>query len=331
MKIFITGATGFIGNNLVKRLLQTEHKLYCLSRKTSTASEQLKKMGATIIIGDVTDKASILRGIKECDWIFHLAGLYSYWESNISLFNEINVNGTRNVMECALETNISKVVHVSTVGVYGKPKDCPFTEESKVGPVRFCDYFQTKYLGEQIMWDMFDKRGLPLVVVYPCAVLGPDDPKSTGQYIMNIIHRNMPATVFENSILTFVYVKDVAEAIVRAAEKQNNIGEKYLIGKYQLSFREINKMITEISGVPLPKLHLPDSFTMFNAFLLTGLANLIKKPPPWGLSVDQMKVMREGFQVDGSKAERELGMTYTPIRFAFKEAIESMKKSNGND
>ncbi|MGE5458425.1 MAG: NAD-dependent epimerase/dehydratase family protein [Methanococcaceae archaeon] len=327
MKIFITGATGFIGNHLVKRLFQTEHRLYCLVRKTSIASEQLKKMGATIIIGDITDKVSILRAIKGCDWVFHLAGQYSFWEPNNNLYYDINVNGTRNVMECALETNISKVVHVSTVGIYGKPVDCPFTEESKEGPVRFCVYFQTKYLCEQIVWDLLAKRGLPVVVVYPSAVLGPDDPKATGQYFSNFIHRKLPGTVFEDSILTFVYVKDVAEVIVRAAEKQNNIGEKYLIGKYRLSFREINKMLSEISGVAIPKSHFPDTMTMFNAVLLTGLANLIKKSPPLGMSIDQMKVMREGFQVDGSKAERELGIIYTPIRNALQEVVESMKTS----
>jgi dihydroflavonol-4-reductase len=326
MKTFITGATGFIGSHLVRRLLQTDHELCCLVRRINPACEQLKKQGITLAMGDVTDKASVLQGMKGHDWVFHLAGRYSFWEPDNRIFKHINVNGTRNVMECALETKVSKVVHVSTVGIYGKPEDSPFIEESKVGPVRFCEYFQTKYEGDSIVWDLFKTKGLPVVVVYPSAVLGPGDPKATGQYIMNLIRRRLPATVFKDAILTFVHVKDVAEVIVRAAEKQNNIGERYLIGKHQMSFREINNLVKEISGVPLPRLHLPDSLTLVNAALLTGLANLYKKEPPWGMSTGQMKVMQEGFRADGSKAERELSISYTPIRVALEDAIASYQE-----
>ncbi len=326
MKIFITGATGFIGSYLIERLSQTKHELYCLVRKSSPLSEKLKKLGTNLIIGDVTDKASVLQGMQGCDWVFHLAGLYSFWEPNNHVFKEINIDGTRNVMESALETKVSKVVHVSTVVVYGKPSDNPYTEKSEEGPFRFSEYSRTKYEGDLIVWDLYKKKGLPVVVVYPCSVIGAGDPKASGQYIENLLHRRLPATVFNDAVLTFVHVRDVAEIIIRAAEKQNNIGEKYFAGKARMSFLEINQMVSEISGVPLPKLRLPDSLTMFNAELLTALARVIKKPPPWGMSLDQMRVMKEGFRVDGSKAERELGITYTPIRTALAEMIALYKE-----
>jgi len=326
MKIFITGATGFVGGHLIKRLSQTQHEFYCLVRKISRVSRKLTELGAKLVLGDVTDKTSVLRGMEDCDWVFHLAGLYSFWEPDNRVFKEINIDGTRNVMESALEAKISKVVHVSTVGIYGKPTDSPFTEESDVGPERFCDYFQTKYEGDLTVWDLYKTKGLPVVLVYPSAVIGAGDTKATGQYIMNLIRRRLPATVFNDSVFTFVHVKDVAEVIFRAAEKEGNIGEKYLAGKETRSFREINQFVSEISGVPLPKLSLPNSLTMINAALFTKLANLIKKQPPWGMSLNQMRVMREGFRVDGSKAERELGLIYTPIRIALEEAIASYKE-----
>jgi dihydroflavonol-4-reductase len=234
--------------------------------------------------------------------------------------------GTRNVWESALEVGISKGVHVSTVGIFGKPADSPFTEKSEVGPVRFGEYFQSKYDADQIVWTLHETKGLPVVMVYPCAVVGADDPKATGQYILNLIRRRLPATVFNDSVLTFVHVNDVAEVIVRAAEKENNIGEKYLAGNQRLSFRELNRMISEISGVSLPKLHLPDALTMVNATILTGIAIITKKPPLWGMSTDQMEVMREGFRADGSKAERELCVRYTSIRVALEEAIASYQR-----
>lgn len=325
MKTFITGATGFIGTHVVRRLAQTEHQLRCLVRKTSNIRE-LEELGAILITGDVTNKNSLLEGMKGCDWVFNLANVYSFWEPNKQIYADVNVIGTRNVMECALETGVSKVVHVSTAAIYGKPSDCPFTEEIPVGPVRFSEYARTKYAGELIAWEFYEKKELPLVMIYPVAVLGPGDPKASSQYIMNLIRRRLPARVLHDVIFTFVHVRDVAEAIVKAAEKENDIGEKYLVGKHQLSFGEINEMISEISGVPLPKIHLPDSLVMMNATLLTWLANLIKKPPVWGMSMDQIKTMKEGARIDGSKAERELGIAYTPIRVALQEAIASYQK-----
>jgi dihydroflavonol-4-reductase len=322
MKTFITGSTGFIGTHLVERLSQTEHELCCLVRKSSQVGD-IEKMGATPLRGDVTDKDSLLEAMRGREWVINLANIYSFWEPNRRVFKDVNVEGTRNVMECALETGVSKVVHVSTTVVYGRPEDSPFNEESPVGLVRFSEYARTKYAGDLIAWELYEKKGLPLVMVYPGAVLGPGDPKATGQFIRDLMNRRLPAKVFQDSILTFVHVGDVAEAIARAAERENNVGEKYFVGKHQLSIGEVGEMVGQISGVPLPKISLPDSLVMVNATLLTWLANWTKKPPMWGMSVDQMRTMKQGLRFDGSKAERELGITYTPIRVALEEAIAS--------
>lgn len=326
MKTFITGATGFIGSHLVKRLLDSHHQLICFTRKITPACEQLGKQGVTFVTGDITDKESILQGMKSCDMVIHLAGIYTFWEPDNNIYANTNIKGTRNVMECAFENKVSKVVHVSTVGIYGKPDETPFIEETKPGPVRYCEYFRTKYEGEKIVWDMFKTKNLPVVVVYPAAVLGPGDNKATGQYLKMLIKKRLPATVFNKSCLTFVHVKDVAEIITRAAEKKDNIGEKYIAGKHRLSFGELNTLVHEITGVRLPLLKLPGLMTMLNAALLTGFCNIIRKEPPWGMSLGQMKVMKHGFQADGSKAERELGISYTPIRVALEEAIASYQK-----
>ncbi|MEK9136222.1 MAG: NAD-dependent epimerase/dehydratase family protein, partial [Bacteroidota bacterium] len=247
------------------------------------------------------------------------------WVPDRRLFVATNVEGVRNVMESVLETGVFKVVHVSTVAIYGKPTNTPFAEESSVGPVRFSEYSQTKYEGDLIAWDLYKNRKLPLVMIYPAAVVGAGDPKASGKYINDLIDRRLPARVLEDSVLTFVHVRDVAEAIVRALEKENNIGEKYFVGKERLSFREINSMISELSGVRLPKMRLPDSLVTLNAALLTLFASIIKKPPPWGMSTDQIRTMKEGFSADGRRVEKELCLEYTPIRVALREAIESFR------
>jgi dihydroflavonol-4-reductase len=325
MKVFITGGTGFIGTHTVKRLAQTEHELHCLVRKTSD-TQLLRELGATLVTGDVTDRDSLLKGMKGCDWVVNMAALYSFWEPDRGLYRAVNVEGTQNVMECALDTHVSKVVHVSTVVTYGKPADRPFTEDCCAGSDRFSHYAQTKYEGDLVAWELYEKRGLPLVMVYPSGVVGPGDPKATGQYVQNLVHGRMPGRVLQDSIITFVHVRDVAEAIVRALEKEGNIGEKYFVCAEGISMRECDEMISEISGVPLPKLTMPDWMVVANAKLLTGLANLVKKPPMLGMSTDQIRTMKEGFQADGSKATSELGITYTPVRVAFEEAIESYQE-----
>lgn len=322
MRLFITGATGFIGSHLVRRLAGANHEVSCLVRGSSKIAA-LKELGANLVTGDITDKDSLLAGVGGHDLIIDLANLYSFWEPDRSLFRAVNVDGTRNVMEAALERGVSKVVHVSTAGIYGKPADCPFTEESTEGPTRPSEYFRTKYEGDQIAWELYRTRGLPLVMIYPCAVLGPGDDKATGRYIQDFVKRRLPARIYEKAVMTFVHVADVVDAIVRAAEKENNIGERYLVGKHQLTWGEFNRLISEISGVPLPRLSLPGFLVMLNASVLTWLADITKRPPMWGMATDQMKTVKEGFVVDGSKAERELGICYTQIEDALREAIET--------
>ena len=324
MRAFVTGATGFIGSHTAERLARAGHELNCLVRKTSDTG-RLEKLGAALAFGDVTDRASVLEGMNGCDWVITIAAAYSFWLPRKRTYAEVNVGGTRNVMECALEAGVSKIVHVSTVAIYGKPAERPFKEESDPGPVRFSEYAQTKYEGDLIAWELFKTKGLPLVVVYPGGVLGPDDPKATGEYIQNLINSRMPATVFDDVLFPWVHVRDGAEVIVRAAEKEGNIGEKYLAVGQNLTFGQINRMISGISGVTLPKFKMPDPLATGNAMLLTILADIVKKPPLLGMAVDQIRTMKEGGEVDGSKVERDLGVTYTPIRVAIEEAIASYK------
>ena len=320
MKTFITGGTGFIGTHLVRRMAQTEHEMVCLARETSDVST-LEEVGATVVRGDVTDQASMLDAMRACEWLINLANVYTFWEPDKQIYAKVNIEGTRNVMECALEAGISKVLHVSTMLTYGKPADVPFTEESSVGPVRFSEYAETKYQGDLIVWEFYRTKGLPVLMVYPSGVLGPGDDKASGRYVQDLIESRRPARAFDDAILTWVHVADVPEIIVRALEKEDTIGGKYLAGKERLSIRELNQLVSEISGVSLPGMRLPSSVAMAMAGLLTGLADLSGTPPRLNMAADQCRTMREGFQGDGSKAEKELGITYTPVRVALEEAI----------
>lgn len=300
MKIFITGATGFIGTHLARRLALADHALYCLVRRTSNI-ENLKSLGANLITGDITDRDSLLKGMSCCDAVINLAANVFFWQPDRQIYTNVNVEGTRNVMESALEMGIHKVVHVSSAAIYGEPSDCPFTEESPVGPYRRSEYTRTKYTGDLISWQLYEDRGLPLVVIYPGCVVGPGDPNPSSQQIKDFIQRQLAAPEADNSVVTYVHATDVIEVIVAALDKENNIGEKYLVGKYQLTFHEFDALISEISGEPFSGANLPDCLVLATAALLGGTK----------------------MSFDGSKAERELGLIYTSLRTTFEEAITS--------
>jgi dihydroflavonol-4-reductase len=322
MKTFVTGGTGFIGTPVVSRLIQGGHEPRCLVRTTSNTTG-LERIGVTLVKGDVTDKASLLEGMAGCDWVVNLANIYSWWEPDKRVYSKVNIEGTRNVMECVLEAHISKVLHASTAYVYGTPATLPFTEETPVGPVRPSEYTRTKYAGDLIAWQLCEDKGLPLVMIYPGVIMGAGDPRLTGRYIKRFVSGRLSRVPFTDSVHTYVHVGDVAEAIVLALEKEDNIGEKYLVGKHQLSIHELNELISEISGAALPPT-APGAVTVLTSTLATWAADLTKKPPRIP-PVDYIKEIREGCRFDGSKAEKELGLTYAPIRDALKEAIESLQ------
>jgi dihydroflavonol-4-reductase len=323
MKIFVTGGTGFIGTHVVRRLSKKGHELSCLVRETSDTSV-LEQLGASLVRGDVTDKESVLRGVGGCEWVVNLANLFEFWVPDRRAYHAVNVEGTRNVMEAAKSAGAAKVVHISTLAVYGNAAR-PVTEDSELGPECFSEYARSKRAGELLVRELHAEGGLPLVTLYPGGVVGPDDPKAAGRYLRNLLRGKMPAQVLTESVFPWVYVGDVADAVARALEKEGNIGERYLLAAENLTFGEVNRLVSEISGVKLPWLTLPDFMTMAGAYVATAIAGVVRKPPILDMSVDQLSLMGQGLQADGSKAVKELGLTYTPIRAAIEEAIESFR------
>ncbi len=324
MRAFVTGATGFIGSHVVEKLAARGYELRCLARRSSD-TRRVEGAGASVVRGDLDDRRALLDGMADAALVVNLAAAYSFWLPDPRVFRRVNVDGVRNLMECALEARAAKVVHVSSVVVYGKPPERPFREDTSFGPVCFSEYARTKREGDRVAWELARSRQLPLVVVCPGGVLGPSDPKATGDLIRNLVRRRLPATLFDGVMFPWVHVSDVAEAVVRAAERPGNGGERYIVSAGNLVFGEIYRLVCDAAGVPLPRLRMAGGVAMANAALLTGIANLIRRPPLWGLSLDQARTMREGAEADGSKAERELGITYTPIRTAIEESVASLR------
>jgi dihydroflavonol-4-reductase len=322
VNIFVTGATGFVGSHLIRRLLETEHQLTCLVRDSSDI-DLFQGNNITLIYGDVRDRNSILKGIQNCQWVVHLAGVYSFWEPDPGIYHDVNVEGTRNVMECALKANVTKVVHLSTYGAFGIQTKCPFTEADAPNPIQSCRYSESKYLSDLILWELHASQGLPITVLHPANILGSGDDKATSLYIQNIINRKLPFRVLEDHSLSCVHVKDVVEAIILSLESRQSTGERYLLADSYFTFREFNEMISDISGISLPRMSLPDNIVIGIAMILTLISDILKIPPLYGLSKDQVSAMMSDARCTGQKAERELGIKYTPIKIALQEAINT--------
>ncbi|MHB1194755.1 MAG: NAD-dependent epimerase/dehydratase family protein [Longimicrobiales bacterium] len=322
MKVFVTGGTGFIGRFLVAELTRLQHEVVCLVRPSSDTAP-LEVAGAYVAVGDLGDLRSLSGPMRGCDAVINLAGTYDFWVPDRTAYRAVNVHGTRNVMEAALETGVPKVVHVSTAVVFGNAR-WPVTERTPYGSRRANEYAETKLEGELIAWRLLKERGLPLVVVYPAAVVGPGDPKPSGRLVDNLVHRRLPARVFPGSPFAFVDVRDVAAALVRITEMSGNLGERYLLGGTNMTFGEITDLICEVAGVPRPRFAMPGWLAMAGAHVLTALSSVTRRPPLFDLSIDQMRMMSLGFVGDDSWSRRELGIEYRPIRTTVADAVASV-------
>lgn len=248
------------------------------------------------------------------------------WDPHPQSFWQVNVEGTRNVLQAALESGARRVIYISTVAVWGRPAVTPFTEDTPPGPRLLSAYARSKAAGERLAWEFCQQHGLPLTVLYPGIVLGAGDDRASGQYIRLLVFRRTPSTIFHHSPATYVAARDVAEAVRLAAENPASSGQRYLIGKETLRGREFAALVSQLSGTPQPFFRLPDWMIRAVSYPFTALAALTRRPPLWTLSIDAGRTLQAGFHFDGARIERELGLRYTPICAALREAIEDYRK-----
>lgn len=320
MRAFVTGGTGFVGGAVVRRLLQAGHEVRVLVRP-GTNTRQLDGLPVIQVEGDLGDMESLRRGAAECDWVFHVAALYSYWGHSWEEFLESNVEGTRRVLEAAHQAGARRVVHTSSIAALGIPKDgSPGTEETPcaladlIGP-----YKRSKFLAEEVVRD-FVRQGVPAVIVNPSAPVGIGDhkPTATGQVIVDFLNRRMPAYV--ETTLNMVDVDDVAAGHLLAAE-QGRVGERYILGGENLSLKQVVDYLAEASGLPSARLRIPHGVALSWAYVDVTLARLLPGRVP-AATPDKVRISRQGERFDSGKAERELGYIHVPAREALRKSVE---------
>jgi len=303
MNTLVTGGTGFTGSHLARRLLQKGHKVTVLDAGKGLLFDELIGSGAKIVLGSVTDRALVKAITEGSDIVFHLAAAFRKVNLPKKVYWDVNVEGTRNLLEAALEWGVQKFVYCSTCGVHGHVKNGPADEDSPITPE---DYYQyTKYEGERVVTE-FGKNGLRVVTLRPTAIYGPGDPErfsmlfkmvSKGQFVM-----------FGSGKAHYhpVYIDNLVDAFELAASSENASGAAYLIGDEEYhSLDDLVTAIAEALGVNVTIRHFP-FWPLWSAALACEVAYkpLRTDPPLFRRRVDWFRQNR-AFSID--KAKRELG------------------------
>lgn len=322
--IAVTGATGFVGTHVVERLLaEPTLEVRCLVRPSSDV-RGLEAMGPRVSLheGDVCDRSSLRGLLHGASGAINLAGYRDFWSQDRRLYYRLNHEGAENVFVAALEANVQKVVQVSTPLAFGVPAQIPFDENTPPGR-HPSDYARSKHLGDESGWKLYRERGLPLTVVHLAAVIGAGDPRPTME-VRRAVERRLPVLVGADTSYTYVYVRDAAEAIVRALLSERTLGRRYLIGTERATTREYFTLIGELADVPIPEWNLPEGALLPIARVLERIAQWTGRRP--ALPVDILKTTAAGSLLfDGSRAKVELAMRYTPLRDALRDAVEEIR------
>jgi dihydroflavonol-4-reductase len=314
----VTGASGFIGGRLVHALCRRGEAVRILVRARSDL-RGLSGLPYEVAVGDLLDKESLEKATAGCRRVYHAAACYRLWMRDPEIIYRINVEGTRNLMAAGLAAGVERMVYTSSVATIGLPPGGRGTETT---PVSFKDmighYKKSKFLAEVAVQD-YIRQGAPIVIVNPTYPVGEGDvkPTPTGQVIVDFLLKKIPA--FLDTGMNVVDVDHVAEGHLLAADR-GQIGERYILGGHNLTFKEMLELLADITGLPAPSVRLPYYPILGLAILDAALARRIPGREP-RVPPDGVRMARKKMFVDPAKAVKELGLPLAPPRIALEKAV----------
>jgi dihydroflavonol-4-reductase len=314
--VLVTGATGFVGWHVARRLLETGEAVRVLVRDPGRLRE-LEEV--QVVVGDLRDAESLRRAVAGCGVVYHVAADYRLWARRPEEMYRSNVEGTRNLLAAAEQAGVERVVYTSTVGCIGVPEGGVGNERT---PVSLGDmvghYKRSKFLAERAALE-FAARGLPVVIVNPTAPVGDHDfkPTPTGKTIVDYLRGRMRA--YLDTGLNLVDVRDVAEGHRLACER-GKPGERYILGCRNLTLQQIFGRLEAISGVPAPRREIPYAVAYAAGVLTTGWALLAGGEPLAPL--DGVRMARKKMFVSHDKAAEELGYAPGSVDGALARAVD---------
>ncbi len=323
MKALITGATGFVGAAVARAVAAAGADVRVFVRPDSDL-RNLEGLRVERASGDLRDRDSLRRALAGCQQLYHVAAHYALWARDPSIFYNINVTGTRVLLEAARDAGVQRIVYTSTIGAIGLPEGGGLgTEQTPVSLAQMAgDYKRSKFLAEQEVLTLA-KAGLPVVIVNPSAPVGERDikPTPTGQMIVDFMKGRMPAYI--DTGMNLIDVDDVAVGHIRAMER-GRLGERYILGNRNLMLREIFEMLSKLTGIPAPTIKLPRLAILPLAYVNKWIADYVTHRPP-RIPLEGVKMAKYKMHYDCSKAVRELGLPQPPVEIALEKAVRWFK------
>lgn len=314
----VTGASGFVGSHLVRRLVADGQPVRVLLRRQSPRAA-IEGLPVEVAEGDLRDIASLRAAARGCRHVYHAAADYRLWARRPQDLYEANVTGTVNMLTAAWNAGVERIVYTSTVGALGYPVNGrPATEETPSSlHTMIGHYKRSKFLAEAQARRMA-AAGCPVVIVNPSTPVGAWDlkPTPTGQMILDFLNGRMPGYV--ETGLNLVDVEDVAEGHLLAM-RHGRIGERYILGGRNLMLVEILRLLADLSGRPVPRAKIPWGVAYGAACVSTGWAWCTGRPP--AIPLEGVRMARKLMFFDAGKAVRELGLPQQPVEAALERAI----------
>jgi len=320
--IFVTGATGYIGQQLVFKLAQDGHIIHALVRNLELAEKILNHPTIRLFVGDILNESSLLDAMKDCEQVYHLAALASVWHKNPNEFHRLNVDGLQKVLDCCLQLNIQHVLFTSTAGVVGHSTDGQAVcELTNLNPKLETLYEKSKVAAEQLLIK-YCQKGIRGIIVNPSRVFGPGLlTESNGftrllKMYVDDSWKIKPGN--GESIGNYVYIDDTVQGIIMAMQKAKP-GERYLLGGINASYSDFFRLVDEITGQPKKLYQVPLTMMLLISRIQLLMAELFGKQPL--ITPPFVRKYNKHWIVNSNKAEQELGYTITPLNIGIQKTL----------
>lgn len=317
---FVTGGTGFIGINLLKKLVAEGWEVTALRRPTSDLT-YLKNLDINWVIGTLEDRSSLEQGMpNDLDAVFHVAGDVNSWKKRYAAQTETNVTGTRNMVEVAAAKKAKCFVHTSSISAWGDVRGLTTEDTPQCGDISSGNYERTKWAGEQEALKGM-ALGMKVVVMNPAVVLGPYDVTTWGQAFIALQNDDSPFIPPGTSC--FVHVDEVVKAHIAAVEKGRN-GEKYILGGENTSFKVFMDEICRLLGKKTPRVASVFLFKLLGKAF--DLMSVFTNKPPLITPELADEISRQDYRFSSEKAQRELGLQIVPLATCVKDCYDWLRQ-----
>jgi dihydroflavonol-4-reductase len=323
-KVLVTGANGFLGSWVVRRLLDEGHQVFSLVRRSSDLSE-LEGVQTEFVYGDVTDLHSLLETFQSMDSVFHLAGLIAYKKADREKMEKVNVDGTSNVVEACRATGIRRLVHLSSVVAVGAgfTPDQILNEDSPYNIAHLnLGYFETKRKAELIVKEACQKNRLDAVILNPSTIYGPGDARKGSRKTQLKVAQGK-FKFYTAGGVNVVAVEDAVDGII-SAWKKGRTGERYILSGDNLLIKKLFEIIAHEAGQKPPHMLLPSP--VLHALGFTGdLMTALGLKAPFSQENAWTSTLYHWF--DSSKAQRELDFKPRAAEIAISQSVKWIKEN----